>query len=326
MGETSTGGGNSERGTVSRDVTAVVPQQTGQLIVEIPVNRIERNPKQPRVEFSEAELEELASSIREHGVLQPLLVVRQPLEPGQPERFEIIAGERRWRSAQRAGLATVPCIIRDDLTERERLEIALVENLQRKDLNAIEEANAYHRLHTEFGLTHGDIAQRVGKSRPAVSNTMRLLDLPAAMQESLIKGEINYGQARALLSVLDPLQRQSIFEKMQRGEISARVLERMQRGRKPRRTRKEGDPEILGYERELAQMLGTPVRIKPLGPGGIIEVDYFSWEELSGIIERIVKEREQGTVSSERGTGDRGQGTTDPTADEPGDLETPFSV
>lgn len=261
-------------------------------MVEIPVNRIERNPKQPRVEFSEAELNELAASIQQHGVLQPLLVVRKPLEPGAPERFEIIAGERRWRAAQRITLATVPCIIRDDLTERERLEISLVENLQRKDLNPIEEATAYRRLNTEFGLTHGDIATRVGKSRPAVSNTLRLLELPSAMQDSLIKGEINYGQARALLSVLDPLQRQAIFEKMQRGEISARVLERMQRGRKPRRARKEGDPEILSYERELAQTLGAPVRIKPLGPGGIIEVDYFSWEELSGIMERVVKERE----------------------------------
>lgn len=290
MEESSTGLASSP--TPLSQPPAPAMAMSGQLVVEIPVTRIERNPKQPRIEFSEAEIDELASSIREHGVLQPLLVVRKPLEPGQPETFEIIAGERRWRASQRAGLATVPCIIRDDLSERERLEIALVENLQRKDLNAIEEAMAYRRLHAEFGLTHGEIATRVGKSRPAVSNTIRLLELPEVMQTSLAKGEINYGQARALLSVLDPLQRQAIFEKMQKGEISARVLERMQRGRKPRRARKEGDLEVLSYERELAQTLGAPVRIKPLGPGGIIEVDYFSWEELSGIIERIVKERE----------------------------------
>ena len=286
------GGGSREQGVGDVEAFVTAPHQPSQLVVEIPLTRIERNPQQPRVEFSQGELDELAASIQQHGVLQPLLVIRKSLEPGQPERFEIIAGERRWRAAQRISLATVPCIVRDDLTERERLEISLVENLQRKDLNPVEEASAYRRLNTEFGLTHGDIATKVGKSRPAVSNTIRLLDLPGAMQESLIKREINYGQARALLSVLDPLQRQAIFEKMQKGEISARVLERMQQGRKPRRARKEGDPEILNYERELARTLGTPVRIKPLGPGGIIEVDYFSWEELSGITERIVKEQE----------------------------------
>lgn len=258
-------------------------------VVEIPVRRLDRNEKQPRIDFSDTELEELAASIREHGVLQPLLVVRTPLEPGQPERFEIVAGERRWRSAQRAGLATVPCIVHDDLTERERLEIALVENLQRKDLNPIEEGTAYQRLHEEFGLTHEEIAKRVGKSRPAVSNTIRLLDLPESVKGSLIAGKINYGQARALLSVLDPVQRQLVFEKMLRGEMPAGTLERIQRGRKPRR-RKEGDPEILSWEQELSRALGTPVRIKPVGPGGVIEVDYFSGEELSGIMERIRRE------------------------------------
>lgn len=283
------GGRQPEPTTPALGVPAGEARQAS-LLAEIPLTRIERNPQQPRVEFSEAELEELSASIREHGVLQPLLVARKPLEPGQPERFEIIAGERRWRSAQRAGLATVPCIIHDDLTERERLEISLVENLQRKDLNPIEEGRAYLRLYTEFGLLHEEIAKRVGKSRPAVSNTIRLLDLPELIQASLIKGEINYGQARALLSVLDPAQRQVLFEKMQRGELSARALERMQRGRKPRRAFKESDPELLRLEREMAKVLGAPVRIKPIGPGGIIEVDFFSAEELSGILGRVGKE------------------------------------
>lgn len=271
--------------------TDTAVHHTPQLIVEIPLSRMERNPKQPRVEFAEPELEELAASIRVHGVLQPLLVVRKPLEPGEPERFELVAGERRWRAAQRAGLATVPCVVHDDLTERERLEISLVENLQRKDLNPIEEANAYRRLNVEFGLTHEEIARRVGKSRPSVSNTIRLLDLPPSMQESLTKGEITFGAARALLAVADPVQRQLIFEKVQRGEVSARELERMQRGRKPRRrSPKPGDPEILHLERALSVALGAPVRIKPVGAGGVIEVDYFSSEELSGIVGRIAEE------------------------------------
>lgn len=280
-------GGSRHEAVSRREDADVALHQPSRFIVEIPVTRVERSPDQPRVEFSETELEELATSIRQHGVLQPLLVVRKPLAPGEPERFGIVAGERRWRSAQRAGLATVPCIVHDDLSERERLEISLVENLQRKDLNPIEEAAAYRRLHDEFHLTHEQIAERVGKSRPAVSNTLRLLDLPSSMQHSLMKGEINYGQARALLSVLDPVQKQVLFEKMQKGELSAKALERMQRGRKPRRAFKDSDPEVLQYERALSKVLGAPVRIKPLGPGGIIEVDYFSGEELSGIVGRI---------------------------------------
>lgn len=259
-------------------------------VVEIPLNRIDRNEQQPRVEFAEAELEELAASIRRHGVLQPLLVVRKPLDPGQPEHFEIVAGERRWRASQRAGLATVPCIVHDDLSERERLEISLVENVQRKDLNPIEEARAYQRLHQEFELTHEEIGKRVGKSRPQISNMIRLLDLPEAMKTAVMRGELTYGEGRALLSLLDPLQRQMMFEKMLKGQMSAGALERIQRGRK-RRQRKEGDPEVLNYEQELAKTLGAPVRIKPMGLGGVIEVDYFSWEELSGIIERIRSEK-----------------------------------
>lgn len=280
--------GNPEEARGPRGFTDT--QHPAQFMVEIPVTRIERNPHQPRGEFAEAELEELAASIKQHGVLQPLLVVRKPLEPGQHEQFEIVAGERRWRSAQRVGLATVPCIIHDDLTEKERFEIALVENLQRKDLNPIEEARAYQRLHTEFGLKHEEIAKRIGKSRPVVSNAIRLLGLPELMQESLIKGEINYGQARALLSLLDPLQRQAVFEKMKKGELSARAVELMQRGRKPRRAFKDSDPELLNLEREMAKALGAPVRIKPVGPGGVIEVDFFSAEELSGILERLSSE------------------------------------
>lgn len=259
-------------------------------LVDIPVQRIERNPAQPRVDFSDAELDELADSIRQHGVLQPLLVVRRPLMPGEPEQFELVAGERRLRAARRAGLATVPCIIHDDLTERERLEIALVENLQRKDLNPIEQGIAYRRLHTEFGLTHEEIAARVGKSRPAVSNTIRLLDLPANIQEALMGGRITYGQARALLAVLDPLQREALFQRVLKGELSAQALERLQRGRKPRRAVKDGDPEIRQFERVLSHTLGAPVRIKPIGPGGIIEVDFFDAEELRGIVEKLGSE------------------------------------
>lgn len=278
---------------VSQGTSPPALQPAAQFIVEIPLNRIAPNPQQPRVQFAEPELAELASSIQQHGVLQPLLVVRKPLLPGEPEQFEIVAGERRWRAAQRAGLATVPCIVRDNLAERERLEIALVENLQRKDLNHLEEATAYRRLHHEFGLTHEEIGKRVGKSRPAVSNTIRLLDLPDSMQGALNNDQINYGQARALLSVADPVQRQLLFEKMLGGELSAKALERMQRGRKPRgRGPKPGDPEILRLERELAVALGAPVRIKPLGPGGIIEVDFFSAEELGGLLEKLGKQEE----------------------------------
>lgn len=261
-----------------------------QLVVEIPVQRIERNPQQPRVEFGEAELEELAASMRQHGVLQPLLVVRKPLEAGQPERFELVAGERRWRAAQRAGLATVPCIIHDDLTERDRLEISIIENIQRKDLNEIEEATAYQRLHVEFGLSHEAIAQRVGKARPTVSNLIRLLDLPEKMRQALIGKKISYGQARALLMVTDPVQREGIFDQCLKGEMSARALERLMKGKKPRKKPRHEDAQLLNMERELSRVLGAPVRIKAIGPGGVIEVDFFSGAELSGIVRRIAKD------------------------------------
>lgn len=267
------------------------------LLVDIPVARIQRNPQQPREDFPEGELETLAASIRQHGVLQPLIVLRKTIEPGEPERFELVAGERRWRAARLAGLVVVPCLVHPELTEREQLEISLVENLQRKDLNAIEEARAFRRLHDEFGLTHDQIAQHVGKARPSVSNAIRLLELPLVVQGALAKGSINFGEARALLSVLDPLQRQAIFERMMKGEISAGVLERMQRGRKPPRAKKVGDPELLGYESELTKTLGAPVRIKSVGPGGTIEVDYFSAEELVNIVRKIA-ESEKGSAGT----------------------------
>ena len=254
------------------------------------MSRIERNPQQPRVEFSDPELDELAASIQQHGVLQPLLVVRKPLEPGQPERFELVAGERRWRAAQRAGLATVPCILHDDLTERDRLEISIIENIQRKDLNEIEEATAYKRLHVEFGISHELIAQRVGKARPTVSNLMRLLDLPPKMQDALIQKQLSYGQARALLMVTDPVKREVIFEQCRTGDMSARALERLMKGKKPRKKPRHDDVQLLNMERELSKVLGAPVRIKTIGPGGVIEVDFFSTEELSGIVGRIAKD------------------------------------
>ncbi len=269
------------------------PLQPSAFVVEIPLNRLERNPQQPRLEFPDTELQELAVSLAQHGVLQPLIVVRKPLEPGEPERFEIVAGERRWRAAPMAGLATVPCLVHTELSGRARLEISLVENLQRKDLNPIEEALAFRRLHDEFGLTHDDIARRLGRARPSVSNTLRLLDLPSGMQEALRKGIIRFGEARALLSVLDPLQRQAVFERMVKGEVSARVVERMRRGKKTPRVKTVGDPELFGYESELAKTLGAPVRIKPLGPGGVIEVDYFSTEELVSIVRKISDEEER---------------------------------
>lgn len=255
-------------------------------VLDIPITKLDRNPEQPRVEFSESDLAELAASIRSHGVLQPLLVTRDG------ERFTVVAGERRLRAAERAGLTAVPCLVHEVVTAKERLEISLIENVQRSDLNPVEQALAYRRLHEEFGLSHDEIARVVGKERPTISNTLRLLDLPEDMQRALRDGRLTFGQARGLLAVTEPAKQRAMFEQILAGALSTRGLERSVRRvgvkRGDRHTQK--DPQLALYEQELSRALGTRVRIKEVGDGGSIEIEYYSGEELSGIVERITRQ------------------------------------
>lgn len=258
-------------------------------IMQIPVHLIIKNPDQPRTYFSESEIESLAQSIKSHGVLQPLIVSLS--EDGE---YVLVAGERRLLAARRAGVSDVPCLMRGELTERSRLEIAIIENVQREDLNFIDQARAYHRLNQEFGMTHEQVAKAVGKERSSVSNIMRLLDLPENIQDALCNKKIAYGQARGLLAEKNDKERQRMFTRMLEGTLSTVGVERETKKRKPPTRRPRGrqkDPQLQQYEQDITQALATPVRIKKLSDerGGTIEIDYYSNEELSALVERLVQ-------------------------------------
>jgi ParB family chromosome partitioning protein len=256
-------------------------------VMNISVDKIDRNPEQPRKEFSEEDLQDLAQSIREHGILQPLLVTKSG------DRFTLIAGERRLRAAKRAGLKEVPCLVHAEVTNKEQLELAIIENVQREDLNPIEQALAYKKLHDEFGMSHEEIAKAVGKERPSISNAIRVLNLPEEMQKAMRENRLQYGHARALLGVADQNEQKEMFQKMLDGTMGAEDLEhRMKKVNVASHTRiTQKDPQLASYEEEIARSLGTRVRIKSFGEsGGNVIIEYYSQEELSGIVEKIGKQ------------------------------------
>jgi ParB family chromosome partitioning protein len=253
-------------------------------VVEIPVEEIRPNRYQPRQSMDDAALHELAESIREHGVLQPIMVRRA--EHG----YELIAGERRYRASQLAGLLRVPACVRD-YSDEQALEVALVENLQREDINALEAARAYRRLSDDFGLTQEQIATKVGKSRSAVANTMRLLQLSARAQRSLEGGDISEGHARALLASI-PEQREAMLEEMLRGRTSVREAEQMARdarsvevapAERPARVTK-GDANLEAVETRLRELLGTKVQIQRRGAKGAISIEFYSEDDLERLL------------------------------------------
>lgn len=251
--------------------------------VLVAVDKIRPNPRQPRLEFDETALAELVTSIRAQGVIQPLLVRRMP-----DGDYELIAGERRLRAAERAGLTHVPVFARDT-SDAESLELALVENIQRDDLSPLEEAAAYQRLMNDFGHTQEEVAERVGKSRPAVANALRLLRLPESVKQDLARGRLTAGHARVLLSIDDPDAQLRAAKQIQTRQMSVRDAERLAGTRKAP-TRPTGrDPHRASLERELSSVLGTRVRIFPKGRGGKIEIEFYSAEELQGLADRIGK-------------------------------------
>jgi len=247
---------------------------------ELPLDRISRNPRQPRTTFDEAALDELAASIRAQGVIQPLLV-----RPRGDGTYELVAGERRLRAAERAGLRSVPVVIRE-MSDDESLEIALVENLQRADLSPLEEAAAYERLMEDFGLTQEEVAERVGKSRPAVANTLRLLRLPEPIKQDLARGRLTAGHARVLLSIDDAGAQLRTARQIIARQMSVRDTEKLT-PTKQRKAAPSRDPHRHALERELSAALGTRVRIRPRGRGGSIEIEYYSLAELEGLADRL---------------------------------------
>lgn len=254
----------------------------------IPIEFIQPNPDQPRKHFDEAELAELAESVADKGLLQPILV--RPL-PGRTERYQIVAGERRWRAAQAARLHEVPCVVRE-LTDRETLEIGIVENVQRADLNPVDEARALRQLIDQFGHTQDDVARAVGKSRAHVANTLRLLNLPVRVLERLATGELSAGHARAIATAPDP---EALAGVIVRDGLSVRAAEKLARDALGRTERKGGpapsqtdkDADTRALEADLAARLGLAVEIRHSGERGEVTVRFESFEQLDEVCRRL---------------------------------------
>lgn len=274
--------------------SALDPRPVGQ--IEVAIGDIQPNPKQPRSEkgMAQSPLNELAASIREHGIIQPLIVKRTD-GPGLP--YTLVAGERRWRASQLAGLKLVPVVIKD-ITPGQMLEIALIENIQRHDLNALEEAQAYQQLMHELALTHEQVATRVGKSRSAISNTMRLLELPDRGQQLLIEGKISEGHARAILGLKVAEDQLIALEAVLADGLSVRQTEELIRRINEKQTapppkpveKPEKSKDTKVFESKLRGALGTKVSLNRNRKGGKIIIEFFSDEEFESIYGHIVRD------------------------------------
>ncbi|HZU11683.1 MAG TPA: ParB/RepB/Spo0J family partition protein [Chloroflexota bacterium] len=274
--------GRGRRG-LGRGLDALLPG--GRDVLEVEPARIEPNPEQPRQHFDREALESLAASIREHGVVQPLIVTRVG-----DDRYRLVIGERRWRAARLAEVPRVPVVVRE-ATDRQTLEIALVENIQRADLNPLEEAAAYHRLTEDFGLTQQQVAQQVGRSRVAVANTLRLLALPDTVKRALIERRITEGHARALLGVGDAQTQLAVLSRVEREDLTVRQTEDLVRalGERPRPSAppRPPDPNLVAIEDDLRRSLGTRVSVRPGKRGGRIVIEYFSDDEFQSLYDRL---------------------------------------
>ncbi|MGB9724292.1 MAG: ParB/RepB/Spo0J family partition protein [Chloroflexia bacterium] len=282
----------SERRRLGRGLEALIPPLEGSAgsVRMIPLNQIVPNPHQPRRKQEQEALAELAASIAAYGVVQPIIVTE--LAGNLPPVYQIVAGERRWRAAQMAGLEAVPALVKE-LSPREALELALVENLQREDLNPLEEAEAYRMLAEEFGLSHEEIARQVGRSRPAVTNTLRLLQLPPAVRERVFSGELSAGHARALLSLPSPQLQEEAMRLVLRRGMNVRQTELLvQRLLRPGRPRVQANPavqaETAALEARLREALGTRVSLKRGRKGGRVTIYFYSDEELEALLARLI--------------------------------------
>lgn len=271
----------------------------------VDVDKINPNPFQPRREFDEARLKDLSDSIRQYGILQPLTVSRieKVGDEGMTVEYELIAGERRLRASKLAGLAQVPVVIRVGDDNMAKLELAIIENLQREDLNPVERARAFMRLAEEFKFTHGQIGQKVGKSREYVSNTLRLLALPQEVLDGLSEGKISEGHTRPILMLSDrPEEQMVLFKEIVFKKITVREAERIARRIAYDKVRKKEyivDPEIAEMEEKLQETLGTRVHIEKKENGGQITIDFFTNDDLHTILGMIKEKREQGGSKTE---------------------------
>lgn len=257
--------------------------QVGMVVLNLPIEKIVRNPHQPRLHFDHAEMDELIASIKEHGILQPIAVTHRP-----DGVYELIAGERRLRASTIAGLKTVPAIVRD-ATEQQKLELAMIENIQRQDLNPIEEGKAFVRLMDEFHLTQDEIGQKMGKSRSQIANTIRLLQLPQEIQQALMDRKMSMSQARTLLSLPSDKERLEVFAKMMASHVTVREAEESISDRLGRR-RSVRDPNVMGAENELRELYRCKVDIKRRPNGqGEIRFRFFSDEEFRALMQDFIE-------------------------------------
>jgi len=283
----------NQKKALGRGLSALIPQKSEPLVgsvalAQIPIDRISVNPNQPRKAFNDRSLDELTRSVREHGIVQPVVVSR-----AGDNRYRLVAGERRLRAAQKAGLHSIPAVIKDLLPDGEALQIALIENIQREDLNPIEEANAYHQLHDEFGLTQEEISRRVGKERSTVANLLRLLKLPEKVKELLASGQLSMGHARALLSMESAKKQQQLADRIVKSNLNVRQTELLASGALARQAKREKPKDVFtrDAEEKLTRALRTKVDIARRRRGGVIHIRFANEDDLMRIFEDLTGRR-----------------------------------
>lgn len=279
-----------------------MPEFRDNAIFWVEVGKIKPNPYQPRIEFNDDRLQDLADSIRQYGVLQPLVVTRKEVfheEGGMMVEYELIAGERRLRASKIAGIEQVPVLIKSgEETDKIKLELAIIENLQREDLNPVDRAQAFHKLANEFNLTHKEIGKKVGKSREYVSNTIRLTGLPQEVLDALMAGQINEGHTRPILMLTDrPEEQMTFFKEIMYKRMTVREAESIARRIAFERARKKTavDPEIIEMEEKLTEKFGTRVKIDRKDLGGKVTIDFFSVDDLQKIL-RLLETEKAGNI------------------------------
>lgn len=283
----------AQKKVLGRGLGALIPAREaeppkGVALLEVPLDQISPNRYQPRKSFDETSIDELARSVREHGIVQPLVVTRSG------DHFELIAGERRYRAAQKAGLRTVPVVVKEALKKGDELQIALIENIQREDLNPIEEASAYHQLHEEFGLTQDEISRRVGKERSTVANFLRLLKLPESVKKMLASGQLSMGHARALLALDSPKKQEQLAERVVKRDLNVRQTEVLASGgsKKPaEKKEKVKDVFTRDAEERLSRTLRTKVEIDRRRRGGVIHIRFAGEDDLIRIYDDLTGRR-----------------------------------
>jgi ParB family chromosome partitioning protein len=287
---------NPPKKVLGRGLGALIPQrekteappapaapQTG--LMYVPIEQIAPNPLQPRKTFNDASIDELSRSVAEHGIIQPLVVTRSG-----DQKYKLIAGERRYRAAQKAGLTTVPIVVKEEMGEGDALQVALIENIQREDLNPIEEALAYHQLHEEFGLTQEEIARRVGKERSTVANFLRLMKLPDPVKKLLASGQLSMGHARALLAVDNAKKQEQLAERVVKRNLNVRQTEMLAAESSPNKTvekKEEKDVFTRDAEEKLQRSLRTKVEIDRKRRGGVIHIRFASEDDLIRIFDEL---------------------------------------